>query len=286
MLNLDMDLLRAFVAVADTGGFTSAARKLHRTQSAVSMQVKRIEALLGKRVLDRSGRSVKLTNHGEILLSHARRILTSNEQAIAELVHPDIEGPVRLAIPDTYGTYYLPKVFAQFLEKYPDVQLSIESELTDDIHRDLSDGKLDLALGVRDDDHANGEYLWTERPVWAGNENSSTHEKDPLPLAMFSPTCPFRVAVLKALDECGRRWRVVFSGPSLAAVQAGVLSGFAVGAIHESTLLPGMRVLGEAEGLPELQSTVVELHRRSGELSPAADRLADHLVEYLRRTNE
>jgi DNA-binding transcriptional LysR family regulator len=282
MLNLDVDLLRAFVAVADTGGFTSAARQLHRTQSAVSMQVKRIEEMVGKRVFDRSGRSVRLTANGEILLSHARRMLKINEEAIADLVSPEIEGVVRLGIPDGYGTYYLPRILTSFSRAYPRVQLEIRSEMTGQLADSLNAGDLDLGLLVRDPSHPGGEMLWAEPINWVGSKESPIHEENPLPLSLFGQGCRLRADALNSLDDVDRRWRIVYCSPSLAAVQAAVLAGLGITVLGASTVLPGMRTLGHAEGFPTLSPSVIELHRSQTQSSPAVERLAQHITDKLR----
>lgn len=245
MLNLDVDLLRAFVAVADTGGFTSASRQLHRTQSAVSMQVKRIEELVGKRVFDRSGRAVKLTADGEILIGHARRMLKINEEAIADLMTPEFEGVIRLGIPDGYGTYYLPRILSSFSKTYPRIQLEVRSEYTAQLIEALNEGDLDLALTARDPAIPGGEMLWEEPIVWVGTKETPIHEEGPLPLLLFSQGCVIRARALQALDDCDLRWRMVYCSPSLAAVQAAVQAGLGIAVLGSSTVLPGMRILGK-----------------------------------------
>ena len=283
MLNLEVDLLRAFVAVADTGGFTNAARHLHRTQSAVSMQVRRLEETVGSRVFDRNGRAVKLTGKGEILLSHARRMLRINEEAVSELVTPTVEGRVRLGIPDGYGTYFLPRLLSSFSQAHPRVQLEVVCEMTAEMLAALAADDLDLALVVRDPAYPAGEVLWSESIVWAGSEEQLVHEEDPLPLALFPQGCVLRARALRALDTSGRRWRIAYCSPSLAAVQAAVLAGLGVAVLGASTLLPRMRALGPDEQFPPLPSSEIELHTAPGEPSEVATRLSEHIVQQLRQ---
>ncbi len=282
MLNLDIDLLRAFVAVADTGGFTSASRLLHRTQSAVSMQVKRIEDMLNKRVFDRSGRSVKLTTDGEILISHARRMLKINEQAIEDLVTPEIEGVVRLGIPDGYGTYYLPRIFSSFSRAYPQVQLQVRCGLTGQMIDSLEAGDLDLALLVKSPSTPGGVELWAESIDWVSATESPLFEADPVPLVMFDQTCTIRANALQTLDEIGKRWHIVFFSHSLAAIQAAVLAGLGVAILGSSTVLPGMRTLGRSQGFPVLSPSIIELYRSPAQSSPNIDLLAQHITNKLR----
>lgn len=286
MLNLNVDLLRAFVAVADTGGFTSASRQLHRTQSAVSMQVKRIEVMLGKRVFDRSGRSVKITADGEVLLGHARRMLKINEELAADLITTEIEGVVRLGIPDSYGTYYLPRVLSNFSQAYPRIQLEVRSELTGQLLEALDRGNMDLALVVTDQATPRGDALWSEPLVWVGMKEFSIHEQSQIPLALFPPTCTDRARSLQALDEFGLRWRMVFCSPSLAAIQAAVLAGLGIAVLTGSSVLPEMRILGPEEGFPPLLPSAVELRRSPGTSSLAIDHLAKHIIEKLKGWTE
>ncbi len=282
MVNLDIDLLRAFVAVADTGGFTSASRLLHRTQSAVSMQVKRVENMVGKKVFDRRGKVVKLTSDGEILIGHARRMLKINEEAIADLVSPEIEGVVQLGIPDGYGTYYLPQVLSSFSQAYPRVKLEVRSEASGQLLDALNQGELDLALVARDSAIAGGKILWQEPIVWVGANEFTVHEKIPLPLAMWELGCVIRTCALQSLDDCGLRWNIVYCSSSLATIQAAVLAGLGIAVLGGSTVLPGMHILGTADGLPALPPSIIELHRSPASSSCAVDRLALHITDKLR----
>jgi DNA-binding transcriptional LysR family regulator len=281
MLNLDIDLLRAFVAVADTGGFTSASRQLHRTQSAVSLQVKRIEAMLGKRVFDRSSRSVKITADGEVLLGHARRMLKINEEVAADLITPEIEGVVRLGIPDSYGTYYLPRILSNFSQVYPRVQLEVKSELTGQMIKSLDRGDMDLALVVTEPAFPHGDTLWSEPLVWVGTKEFPIYDQNPLPMALFPQSCTDRSRSLQALDDFGLRWRMVFCSSSLAAIQAAALAGLGIAVLPSSSVLPGMHILGPTEGLPKLPSSAVELRRSLSAPSIAIDQLAKHIMEKL-----
>ena len=183
--DLEIDVLRAFVTVADTGGFTSAAWRLNRTQSAISMRMRRLEEILGRKVLLRNGTGVKLTLDGEILLRHARRMLELNEEAVSELIRPEIEGIVRLAFPDGYGTYFLPSLLAEFAKVHPRVQLEIDCIMTSDIEEGLSNGRLDLGLIAQDSENPSNEPLWSEPIVWVASDKLNEFDSKTLPLAVF-----------------------------------------------------------------------------------------------------
>ena len=282
--DFEIDVLRAFVAVADTGGFTSAARHLNRTQSAVSMRVRRLEDFLGKRVFDRNGRGVRLTSDGEVLLRHARSMLKLNEEAVSDLIRPEVGGVVRIALPDGYGTYFLPRVLSSFAHAHPRIELEIDCGLTDDIAAALSEGRLDLALVVREPDDPRGEFLWAEPIDWVVSDKHDVYMEDPLPLALFQHGCVLRARALKVLDASGRKWRIAYCSVSLAAIQAAVLSGLAVGVVGHSAVLPDMRVLGPEDGFAALPQSEIELRRAPVDLSVAAKHLADHIGQNLKRS--
>jgi DNA-binding transcriptional LysR family regulator len=283
--DLEIDVLRAFVAVADTGGFTRAARRLNRTQSAISMRVRRLEEFLGKKVLHRNGGGAQLTSDGEVLLRHARRMLELNEVAVSELIRPEVEGVVRLAITDGYGTYFLPKLLADFAESHPRVQLEIDCYMSGEIEDALSNGELDLGLIVQDVYDEFTEPLWSEPIVWVASDKHTTFGDKVVPLALFQHGCVLRAQALKTLDACGQEWRIAFCSSSLAGVQAAVIAGLGVGVIGQSTVLDGMQVLGPNAPFSPLQPSEIALRRTSSELSPAARHLADHIAETLGRNS-
>jgi DNA-binding transcriptional LysR family regulator len=284
--DFEIDVLRAFVAVADTGGFTSAARRLSRTQSAISMRVRRLEEFLGKKVLHRNGGGAQLTSDGEVLLRHARRMLELNEVAVSELIRPEIQGVVRLAIADGYGTYFLPTLLADFAKLHPRVQLEIDCCMSGDIEDGLSNGKLDLGLIVQDTYDEFTEPLWSEPIVWVGSDKQTSFDDKILPLALFQHGCVLRAQALKTLDDCGQEWRIAYCSTSLASVQAAVIAGLGVGVIGESTVLDGMQVLGPDEPFSPLQPSEIAIRRSSSGLSPAARHLADHIVKTLGRNSK
>jgi len=265
--NLDIDLLRAFVAVAETGSFTRAAGHLGRVQSAVSMQVKRLEEVAGQRLFDRSRRKVALSPDGEVLLGYARRMLALNQAALSDLGQAAVAGRVRLGTADT-AAYFLPGILARFAQALPRVQLEVRCDRSWHLLDALDAGELDLALVTQQGDRRGGQALRREPLVWASARGQAAHETDPLPLAVFAPGCAYRAAAMDALDLAGRDWRVAYSSTSVAGVQAAAMTGFAVGVLPQSTLLKGMRVLGEADGLPPLPDYAITLHAAPGHAAP------------------
>ncbi|MBV8652237.1 MAG: LysR family transcriptional regulator [Alphaproteobacteria bacterium] len=278
---LDAELLRAFVAVVDHRGFTSAARSLNRTQSAVSMQIKRLEAATAAPLFERAGRAVRLTRSGEALLGYARRILDLNDEALRRIDGARLAGTVRLGVIDDYACFVLPAVLARFAEQHPDVYVEVHTGLTDHLLAQLGD-RLDLVLGMQPAGLGRGEVLRRDPPVWAGPKGQATHRRDPLPLALYPQGCLFRDWALRALDAAGRRWRLAYMSPSRAAVEAAAAAGLAVTVVKASLLPAGLRRLGAADGFPPLPEAEITLHRAPGHPLRAATALGDFVRAELR----
>ncbi len=279
--NLEPDLLRSFLAVAETESFTAAARRLNRTQSAVSLQIRRLEESLGQALFERTTRRLGLTQAGEKLMGYARRLLQLNDLAWQDLTAPAVEGRVTLGIPDDYG-FYLPQILAHFSQLYPRVDLEVHCDLSVELVRHVQQGDIDLALVTRQPRSPGGEELLREPLVWAGPSGHSVAERDPLPLALFSQgTCVFRDQGLQALEAAGRRWRVAYTSQSLAGLRAAVRAGLAVTVVTRSMLGGDLVAVGASAGLPALPSVAITLHRAPGRPSTAVQRLAALMRENL-----
>lgn len=265
---LDSDLLRTFLAIADTGSFTRAAETVGRTQSAVSMQMKRLEAAVGRPLFAREARGVRMTDPGEQLLAEARRIVRLLDRAADSLRGPPVEGAVRIGVPEEYGATLLPGVLARFADRHPGVQVSVRCETSQAFAPALERGELDLAVIVSDhggsERASRGEVLFHDPTVWATSARHLAHERDPLPLAMFEQGCWWRDWALRALDERGRAYRVAYASASTAGIQAAVASGLAVGVLGHSTLPPGVRPLGPEEGFSDLPGATIVLRLGRG----------------------
>lgn len=278
--SLDITLLQAFVAVADSGNFTQAARHLHRTQSAVSMQIKKLEELLGKRLLNRDRRNSRITEEGEVLLGYARRMLRLNEEALSSMNRPAMEGLVRLGMPDDYTRRFLPDVLTHFAWAYPRVRLEVVGGALSGLLLDMIEAReLDVALVIRQPNRGGGETLLKEQLVWTGSRTHLVYEEDPLPLAVLPAGCVFRERALTALNDSGRRWRIAFCSPSFVAGEIAVSGGYAVTVMAQTLVPPNWRVLGAAEGLPALPQVEVGLYRAPGATSEPAARLSQYLAE-------
>ncbi|MGM0452874.1 MAG: LysR substrate-binding domain-containing protein [Thermodesulfobacteriota bacterium] len=281
--DLDIHLLRAFVTVAELGSFTKAAARLNRTQSAVSMQVRRLEQTLGKFLLTRYKGKVGLTDNGEVMLDYARRILKLNDSAMAELGDPDIKGRVRLGIPDDYAAYLLPRVLSHFGTLYPKIRLEVCCELSVNLLRLIREGDVDLAVTTRQPQSPGGIIIRREQLVWAEAEGCRLHERDPLPLALFPEgACVFRESALAALETCERKWRMVCTSRGLAGIRAVVVAGMAITIVTPSTLSPNMSIIGTDEGLPDLPDVELGLHLGPSPASEAVRVFGDYIRDSLK----
>ncbi|WP_343717743.1 LysR family transcriptional regulator [Inquilinus sp.] len=278
---LDPDLLRAFVAVADHGSFTRGAAALNRTQSAVSMQVQRLEGAIGAAVLDRSRRGLRLTPAGEVLLGYARRILSVSAEAMGRLRDLQVEGVVRLGVMEDYGTRLVPPLLAGFAAAHPRIQVEMVTGLTTPMLPRLGE-RFDLVLAMHAAGDGGGTFLRREQAVWAAGREISVEVGDegPLPLALYPQGCLFRAWAMASLDAAGRPWRLAFVSHSLAAVTAIAAQGLAVTVVKAGLLPPELRRLSDRDGLPPLPEADIRLHRAPG-LSPAGELLARHLADGL-----
>lgn len=282
---LDPELLKAFVAVAERRSFTRAAAALHRTQSAVSMQIRRLEARLGIELFERDPLGIRISAAGEGLLGYARRILQLHQEAIGSVSKHRVEGRVRLGAMDDYGCVLIPPLLASFGAAYPQIRVEMETGLTTQLQQRLGID-LDLLIAMHPEGEGGGEWLCREQAVWAGGAapaaSWSTFEAaEPLPVALYPPGCLFRQWAIEALDAAGRPWRLAFVSHSLAAVEAVAFEGLAVTVVKRGTMPPRLRMLSEAEGLPPLPAADIRLHRAPG-LSAAASLLAEHLAHAIR----
>jgi DNA-binding transcriptional LysR family regulator len=274
--NLDPDLLRAFVAVADYRSFTRAAKMLHRTQSAVSMQMKRLEERLGVALFVRTKSHVDLSAAGEALIGYARRILLLNQQAVDRLCEHKVEGLVRLGVMDDYGSLVLPPLLSNFASNYPGIHVEMETGLTAHMPQRLGEA-FDLVIAMHPVGEGGGEFLRREQAVWASSAVELVERVDPLPVALYPQGCLFRKWATEALDRHNRRWRLAFVSHSMAAVESIAAQGLAVTVFKASTFPKKLRPLGDRDGMPRLPAADICLHRAPN-ISTPASLLADHIV--------
>lgn len=283
---IDVDQLRTFIAIAETGSFTKAAEVVHKTQSAVSMQMKRLEERLDRPIFARDGRASKLTEDGERLLDYARRIVKLNIEALTAFSDGALSGHVRLGVPDDYADRYLPEIMARFSRAYPGVELTVICEPSVDLIERIEVNDLDLAIITTTESTRPAETFRQERLLWVTSSRHPTHNEDPIPLAIGRPSCAWRRILVEKLESMGRPYRVLYSSGNAGAISAAVLAGLAISILPESGLRPGMRVLTPADGFPELPFCRIGLVRNPHEASALADALAEHIVSSLDNLSE
>jgi len=281
--NLDTTLLRTFATVAGTASMTAAANALHLTQGAVSQQVRRLEHFLGCPLFVRHPRGLRLTPVGERLLGKARRLLSLNDEILAETQSSAVAGRLRLGMPyDLVGTSLAP-VLKAYAEACPEVEISLVCASSPELAQALTTGAIDLAVIEEPLGPCAGECLGIERLVWAGARAGSAYLRRPLPVSMVADTCAFRPAVLAALDAHGFEWRTVFENGNLEATTATVRTDLAVTAWLASTVPPDLDILAVGSGLPELPSFAINLYMPRHHAGPAAGEFARQLRDGLAR---
>jgi DNA-binding transcriptional LysR family regulator len=277
---LDLELLRSFVSVVDAGSFTRAGERVHRTQSTVSQQIKRLEDELGRPLLNRTGKQVAPTEHGERLLSYARRLLSLAEEARDVLARPGNEGAVRLGIPQDFAAFRLTKLLATFARSHPGLRLVVRADQSVYLRRDLERGDLDLALIKRDAGDDGGIAAWPERLHWVTSKANPAHAgSGSVPLIFFPTGCLYRTRAIHALESAGRTWHMAYTSSSLAGIQAAVAAGMGLSILSEMAIQADHRVLTARDGFSPIDRTEVALVT-SPEASPATLRLADRLAEF------
>ncbi len=251
---LDLDVLRTFVAIAETGSFTTAAAAVFRTPSAVSMQIKKLEDILGRSVFARDARSVTLTIDGEMLLGYARRLLAINREVVSKFIVPDIVGVVRLGSPDDYGERVLPHILKRFAQSHPSIAVDVTIEQSVNLRRRMDDRALDITLLTNSyrSSAIGAEVLLTEPIVWAGAKGGCAHLREPLPVSIWEEGCVWRAGALEALGREGRNYRVAYMSSHSTGQRAAIMTDLAVAPFGRTLLSEGIVALGPEHGLPPL----------------------------------
>jgi DNA-binding transcriptional LysR family regulator len=275
---LDFDLLRAFVAVAECGGFRRAAERLHLTQSTVSQQIKRLELEAGRALFRRNTRVVALTDEGEMLLGDARRLLQLEEAARSRLTAPRLSGVVRLGAVEEVAGDPLPPALGRFARLHPDVRLEVQVGVSAELIAQIDAGTLDVVFAKRPWGTSRGRLVWREPLVWAASDTFDRVLGASLPLALYREHSVSREAALEALRGSERGWHIVYTSPSLTGIRAAALAGLAVTPLPASAVGPGLRILGEEDGMPPLPDLDFAIFERS-RAGPAAAALAAALAQ-------
>ncbi|MGO8918802.1 MAG: LysR substrate-binding domain-containing protein [Stellaceae bacterium] len=279
-INLDMDVLRTLVAAQELGGLNRAARRVGRSQSAVSQQLRKLEEQAGQPLFRKQGRGLCLTEAGDVVLRYARRILELNDEAIAAVQGTAVEGVVRFGMPSDFAETWLPAALGRFKRAHPSVRIEASVDRNAALLERLETGHLDLVLLFGRGARADAERLATVPMVWIGREAVARRAvEEPLPLVLFEPPCVFREAAVAALEAASVPWRVAFTSPSLSGLWAAVDAGLGVTVRTAPSRPPHLAVLDASAGWPDLPLTDLSLHNAGRSLSPATSRLKDILLE-------
>ena len=300
-MDLSIDLLKTFAAVAEAGSFTRAGEIRHVTQSAVSMQMKRLEENLGCALFMKKGRAMALTPAGETLLRHANRILSAHKDAVVAFTDPDLMGNIRFGCAEDYTHRFLSAVLAGFRTAFPNIRVDIHSAPGVDLYRMLQGDELDLCLldsmpsvsisasggtniptGFLSYYHAiseGGQVVHREPVVWAAARSGCAHMETPLPLALYHEGCLFRAMALEGLQQAGIEYWISVVSPSISSILAAVKAGLAVAPVGASMLDDSLKTLGPEQGFPLLPFSEVSLHRAPSANTPIADCFTDYVVD-------
>ncbi|MFS8147103.1 LysR family transcriptional regulator [Rhizobium sp. R635] len=278
---LDLDQLQTFIAIVDSGSFTKAADKVYKTQSAVSMQMRRLEERIGKQLFIKDGRGNRLTLEGEKLLNYARRIIRLNNEAIAAFDDNRLEGTLRIGTPDDYADRYMPEIIGRFAKTHPNVELYIVCEPSVDLAERMHKGELDIALVTHNPRERMSDVVRTEPLCWVGSANHPIRDDAPVPLAVGRRDCQWRQLACSALDAVGREHQILFTSWSCTVVAAAVLAGMAVSVMPESALRTGMKVLSQADGFPALPPVQIGIMKRPGVSISLMNAITAHITACL-----
>ena len=277
---LDSDLLRTFVAIVETGSFSAAAERVARTPSAVSMQIKKLEKSVGRRLFERDSRSVALTPFGETLLPDARKLLDMHAELYARLRTPDLVGTITVGTPDEYASAFLPSVLRRFAQTHPGVQVNVICDFSTRLHERLVREEIDAALltaGAFETDGLIHRVVHEEALVWLGARDGTAWRRRPLPIAVADPNCCWRKHSLAALEEFGIGHRVAYASTSAAGQLAAVAGDLAVAPLPLCLAKNNLMVVGAEAGLPELGSYQIAFIARD-EPNEVLAALADHVA--------
>ena len=290
--NLDMDVLRALVIAMEHGGFARAAERLGRTQSAISLQMKKLEEQVGQPLFRKAGRTVALTDAGDLLLGYARRIVALNDEALSAARGRAMDGTVRVGFPQDLAERWLPSVLGSFHRAHPRIHVEAQVGRGRELRERVAQGALDLALafgeiGGESAKATTGAATLAHLPVaWVAPDGFRADPESPLPLALLDAPCMFRQHGIERLDGGGRPWRITFTSPSLSGLWAAVEAGLGVTVRTPLGLPDRLAPLEPHHALPELGSVPLELHRAPSAANPAVERLhgilADSLAAVLR----
>jgi DNA-binding transcriptional LysR family regulator len=276
--NTDVALLRAFIAVAETGRMTTAAKIVHRTQGAVSQQIKRLETQFDARLFDRKAGSASLTRAGEKLLVNAHRLISLNDEVMDRMRTVDFTGEVRLGVAHDIVRSMMPPVLRRFRQEHPNVLITLVSDTTQTLRAELRERKIDLAILTEPERGDRDQFLLTDQLIWVGAKNGDAHRRRPLSVALGQENCGFRAAAIKALTKARMPWRAICQFGSLESVFATLEADMAI-ALFLSRTVPDRLAALRARELPELPRFHINLRLPSTGTTSVATEFARHIRE-------
>lgn len=281
-INLPTELLRSLITVADLGGYTKAGDALNRSQPAISLQMRRLEEMVGAKLIVSNGKGLKFTEAGEKLATYARQILHLNDDAVSEFQPKHVSGGVRIGLPTDFAMSYLQDTVLNFSNSHRDVDLEICCDLSCNLLTQLHSDEINLAIALIAEDKR--QYLvqsWEEQPFWVMGKRAEFDLNGTVPLVGHPENCEYRNRMTEALEKHERKWRIAYTSPDISGVQHAVEAGFGVSALTHATLKDGMQILTAKQGFPSLKKISVGLFYKHSKLSLSGLKLSNHIISSL-----
>lgn len=282
MKNIPIEYLRSFMVIAELGSFTLAGERLARTQSAISLQIKKLEQLLGQPVFYRQGHNFELTQSGRILKQYATQILQLNDRLLGELNQQSLAGKVRLGIPSEFAIALLPKIVGSFSRQNPQVTLEVTCDLSRNLVAGLKKQRYDLVLSLADEPNDLEQYLKRDKLVWVASPAFQYQNQSPLPLIVAPDGCIYRKRALNYLEQAGIPWQIIYTIMDLSGMQAVIEEGLGVTVLAETTVPSTLNTANLPANLPALGSIGISLLQDNTNTTEAAARLAEHIQLHIR----
>lgn len=271
-IDLDIDMLRCFLEVAQTGSFTKAGHRIGLTQSGVSVKIRRLEERLSTQIFNRTSKHLSLTLEGEILFDYAGRILAIHDEAVSRLTRPQASGKLRIGLIDYFLPELLPALLSKFRKQYPNIQLEVQTDVGMNLIPLFEQGELDLVVAGKDSFRGERRILFQEPLLWVvGKDAEISMNEDPVPLALLPSPCVFRKIATNGLEQINRKWEIVFTGTSIASIQAAVQASMGLSILPRGAVTAGLRKAPSQWGLPELPMYSLALFTEENKPNDARD---------------
>lgn len=280
MKNLSMDLLRAFVSVAQFGSFTKAGDLIGRSQPAVTLKIKRLEQLVDETLFTRTGKSLELSEAGESLYDYANQILALNDLAVSQISKSAVAGKVRLGIPSEFATTLLPKIVSRFAKAYPNVTLEVNCELSKHLLTKAGKAKHDLILALGDESSdKNSDFIKNDDLVWVASNAKNPLKVEVMPLIVAAEGCIYRQRAIQRLDRSELPWQIVYTNPDLTGIQYAIQEGLGVTVLAKSTVPDNLQVIAQSPRFPDLGKVGINL---ICDTTKRGDQAIKLLIEFLK----